>query len=370
MVLEHLYPRIIAPDRKLYHVPVFWMLRGVSFFYGIGHRLRLAAYRRGLFSAHRFPCRVISVGNLTLGGTGKSPLVMQIAELLRDHGHRPAILSRGYRGSTENPVNVVCDGSQVLLDPEVAGDEPVMMARRLGNVPVLVGPDRVRTGEYALKHFGATVLILDDGFQHLAVQRDLDILLLDADRPFGNGHLFPAGPLREPAAALRRADLLCLTRCRKAGSIPAAVRSLAASLPVVQTRFEPVSFARLDDGAWVPPDFLKARPVAGFCGIAQPADFRRTLEAVPLKVVWFQSFGDHHAYTAGDLRTVDQAAQHAGAQFLLTTEKDAVKTKLSGVKLPLVVVRLGVNLIEGQQTWWDALLGDQKAPRSETAPAG
>ena len=218
MSLESLFRKVISPKRPLYLMPVYGVLRLVSVFYELGQGVRARLYRRKTFKSRRLKCRVISIGNLTLGGTGKTPTVMMVAETLRQKGYRPAILSRGYGGQSRKPVNVVNDGRQTLLSPKMAGDEPVMMARRLKTIPVLTGRNRYETGKYAMDHFGVDVLILDDGYQHLPLQRDLNILLCDASQPFGNGVVFPAGDLREPLTAMNRADVIFLTRCGKDSS--------------------------------------------------------------------------------------------------------------------------------------------------------
>ncbi|OGW22644.1 MAG: tetraacyldisaccharide 4'-kinase, partial [Nitrospinae bacterium RIFCSPLOWO2_12_FULL_47_7] len=210
---EDLYYRIISRNRKYYHIPLFLCLRLIAFFYGWVQIIRLWCYRLGIFPTRKLGCRVISIGNLTLGGTGKTPMTLWIAETLRDNGYKPAIISRGYGGLVTDGVHVVSDGQQILLSPEVAGDESFMMAERLKNIPVLTSRDRYTAGLYAIDRFDVDTVILDDGFQHLALHRDLNILLCDQKEPLGNGLLFPAGHLREPVQAFDRADVICLTRC-------------------------------------------------------------------------------------------------------------------------------------------------------------
>ncbi|MEC7641737.1 MAG: tetraacyldisaccharide 4'-kinase, partial [Nitrospinota bacterium] len=210
--MSRLYYKIIDPDRKFYCQPIYFLLRAVSIIYKTLLIIRLWCYRSGVLRTRKLDCRVISVGNLTLGGVGKTPMVMMIAEALRRQGRKPAILSRGYKGNSLDAVNVVCDGERILLSSEMAGDEAVMMARRLKNIPILTGSNRYLTGQHALRHLDADTLILDDGFQHLCLYRDLNILLLDHRHPFGNGALFPAGDLREPVDEIRRAHILCITR--------------------------------------------------------------------------------------------------------------------------------------------------------------
>ena len=192
-------------------VTLFWPLYALSLPYGAAIGLRNRLYNGGGLPRTKLPCPVISVGNLTVGGTGKTPLVMLLAELMQEAGQRPAILSRGFGGRSTRGVQVVSDGRRLLATPETAGDEPVLMARTLPSVPVLTGPDRVRTGKVALDRFGAKLLILDDAFQHRRLVRDLDIVLTDLALPFGNGCLLPAGPLREPVQALRRARIVIRT---------------------------------------------------------------------------------------------------------------------------------------------------------------
>jgi len=212
MNFESLYYQVISPDRKYYHVPMYLFLK----------------------------VPVISVGNLTLGGTGKTPTVVFIAELLKENGYHPAVLSRGYGGESTLGLNVVSDGREVLLPPEEAGDEPVMMARRLDGIPVLTGKSRYITGRFAIDNLGADILILDDGFQHLPLHRDLNILLCDHKNPFGNGCIFPAGELREPLGEIERADVICITRWRGEAGGDLNGRN-PRNVPVVATVLKPES---------------------------------------------------------------------------------------------------------------------------------
>lgn len=309
------------------------------------------AYRWDLFPSHKLDCRVISVGNLTLGGTGKTPVVMMIAETLRGNGHKPGILSRGYGGNYNNEVNVVCDGDNILLSPEVAGDEAVMMAQRLKNVPVLVGSDRYQTGRYAIEHFGVDTLILDDGFQHLALKRDMNILLFDHQRPFGNGQLFPAGELREPKKEAHRADFVCITRYSGSSYPPGINEYLIKDLPVVKSTLRLDSLSKFDDGEVLDIQELHDQPVAAFSGIANPDDFRRILEQTGARLVYYHPFPDHHEYTLPDLKLIEGSARKAGAKLILTTEKDGVKLKPDSIILPFYKVALEMEILEGRETF-------------------
>ncbi len=358
MGLDALYYRIISPRRKFYHVPLHLLFRVVSIVYRLGLRLNRLAYGGGIFPTRCLPGRVISVGNLTLGGTGKTPMVLMIARILRDNGLKPAVLSRGYGGNSQEKINVVCDGQQILLSAEVAGDEPVMIAERLKNIPVLTGKDRWLTGNYAMQHFGVDTLILDDGFQHLALSRDLNILLLDQKEPLGNGHLFPAGELREPVEESQRADLICLTRCSGKGNSRSQgdMLELPNNVPVIKTALRLESLIRLDNHETIDAEFLRDQPVAAFCGIAKPGDFRDTLETAKARVVFFRAFPDHHRYVADDLKTLEQEAMKAGARYILVSEKDSVKIDPSDFSLPVLKVIIEVEILEGQEVFTKLLL--------------
>lgn len=370
MSLEDLYYRIVARDRKFYHIPIYLCLRLISFFYGWGQTIRSWCYRLKIFPTRRLACRVISVGNLILGGTGKTPMTLWIAETLRDHGYKPAILSRGYGGLATEGIHVVSDGRKILLSPEVAGDEPFMMAERLKTVPILTSRDRYAAGRYAIDQFGVDALVLDDGFQHLALHRDLNILLCDQKEPLGNGRVFPAGHLREPAQAAQRADVICFTRCSSDG------RSDGHSLKIFQGHGKrKKSFGRksvvrtaprldclvhlhtrTDEDQPVGADFIRKRPIAAFCGIARPDSFREILKES--RIVFFQSFPDHYSYTSGDLRSIDEAARKAGAEFILVTEKDAVKISNHTFTLPVLKVRITLEILEGKEALNKLLVDD------------
>jgi len=348
MEFERLYYQIITPQRKLYYSPIYLALKLLSLFYLWGHYFRMWAYRWDLFPSHKLGCRVISVGNLTLGGTGKTPVVMMIAEILRGNGRKPGILSRGYGGNSKDEINVVCDGKNILLSTEVAGDEAVMMAKRLRNVPVLVGSDRYQTGRYAIKHFGVDTLILDDGFQHLALKRDMNILLFDHQRPFGNGQLFPAGELREPKREARRADFVCITRYSGSSYPPGISEQLIKNLPLVKSTLRLDSLLNLD-GETFDIKKLQDQPVAAFSGIANPDDFRKLLEKSGARVVCYHPFPDHHEYTLADLKYIEDSARKSGAELILTTEKDAVKLNSNSTTIPLCKVALEMEILEGRE---------------------
>jgi tetraacyldisaccharide 4'-kinase len=345
--MSELFYKIISPDRQWYWVPIFWFFRFLSFFYLLGHHFRLWAYRWGIFPRRSLDCRVISVGNLTLGGTGKTPFVMMIAETLRGNGFKPAILTRGYGGKSKKPVNVVCDGKEILLSPEWVGDEAVMMSEKLKNVPILTGADRFQTGRYALKNYEIDTLILDDGFQHLALHRDLDILLCDHQRPLGNNYLFPAGELREPARETRRADMVCFTHY-SGGPVKFSPKYLGL-IPQIKTHLRLDSIINMENGDVYDAEVLKGQPVIAFCGIAKPEGFRQILQDVQVQLKMFKAFPDHHEYSLNDVKELESIASQEGVKYILVSEKDAVKLKGMKFSLPFFKVVIDLEILEGRE---------------------
>lgn len=315
----------------------FWenFLMILSLGYGGAVKVRESLYKRGILRPERLPCPVISIGNLTLGGTGKTPMTLYVAQWLGRLGYRVTVLSRGYRGHAEKKGGVVSDGRRFFMGPDEAGDEPFMMGGKLRNVPVIVGKDRYGAGRLAHERFAPDVMILDDGFQHLRLFRDLDLVLLDGRRPFGNTHLFPRGILREPVSALRRADACIFTRSDRMTPVDQArVRFLSRRLPV----FTSLHIPQVYRCAEIPPsasvrnmpaplkpwdsDRLKDRMVFAFSGIADNDDFRRTVESLCPGMKGFRGFPDHHRYTEADLNRLLNQAKGCGADTLVTTEKD------------------------------------------------
>ena len=280
--------------------------------------------------ARRVKARVISVGNLAVGGAGKTPVTIALARRLMATGHRVAVLSRGY-GREGNAPLVVSDGSDLLVSAAQGGDEPMVLARALPGVPVLVGPDRAVIAEMAIERFGADVILLDDGFQHLTLARDLDIVLVDATNPFGNGHVMPRGPLRESKSALRHADLAWITKVE--GADADEVARLARELEAMTGRSPVCSATRVSDisdlaGASLGKDALRGKRVFGACGLARPESFRRTLAALPDVVLVGEAlFADHHSFTRGDLEDIASKARSSGAEVIAITAKDAAKIR-------------------------------------------
>lgn len=316
--------------------------RVASMFYGVGAALYHTPYDVGLRKVRRLDAPVIGVGNLVAGGAGKTPLVMAIAAALAEMGREPAVISRGYGGSSKAPVTWAHDGRELLADAAAVGDEPVMVARELG-LPVAVGADRWQVGREVLAKLGPRVLVADDLFQHRGLWRDLNLLALDAARPFGNGVVLPRGPLREPARALRRAQAVVLTRAEEPSAVEATRRWLAKFLgpiPVLACRHR-VTGVVDHQGRWRPAGELAGRKVAAFCGLARPDSFEASLAGLGLEVVEARRFNDHHAFSAEEVRQAWQKAAAAGAEALVCSQKDAVRLPAEGLDAaPIWVTRL------------------------------
>jgi tetraacyldisaccharide 4'-kinase len=339
--------------------PLAALLEGLAGLYGVAMGSRARLFRSGRLPSHRLPCKVVSVGNITVGGTGKTPMCLYMARLIRRTGRRVAVVSRGYKGQAEQQGGIVSDGQSLRMSSAAAGDEPYLMARQLLplGIPVLVGHNRVRSGALAVKRFRTDVIVLDDGFQHQRLQRDLDLVLLDAGRPFGNGYLLPRGTLREPLSALARADACLLTRCPRAvveeARRPPADRNLRRPVfPVSQTPqiAEWVPAGAMDRGHLRPGlGKAPAGPVYAFSGIARNSDFYANLRDLGFDLRGRTPLPDHHTYTRGDLAVIETRADRAGARMLVTTEKDRVKIDESWLeRFPLLV--MGVQMDFGRST--------------------
>jgi tetraacyldisaccharide 4'-kinase len=297
--------------------------------YGAGVWLNNTAFDLGLKKTRRLPVPLIGVGNLAVGGAGKTPLVMEIVAALGRLGLPAGVISRGYGRSGKQDVVWVCDGNNIMAEVDQAGDEPLLMARRL-KVPLAVGADRYQVGRELLDRAGPRVLVADDLYQHRALHRDLNILCLDAEDPFQGGRLLPRGSLRESAQALERADAVVLTRAQDRAALEAAGRLLAWRLqdrPLLACGYVVKELMDLQ-GEVMDQGRLDGLKVAGFCGLARPGSFRQSLEGLCLELVGFEAFGDHHRFTPSELEGLWQRAKDAGAWALVCSEKDAVRLPL------------------------------------------
>jgi tetraacyldisaccharide 4'-kinase len=324
-------------------------LAGASFLFQGIVRLRQALYEQGVFKSCRLPCAVISIGNITVGGTGKTPAVYHIARLLKDTGYRVAILSRGYRARGPGQGLVVADGSRVLAGPEAAGDEPFMLARQLRDVPVLAGRDRVALGQRAVRDCAPQVIIIDDGFHYFRLQRDLDIVLINSRNPFGNGYLLPRGTLREPPAALARAGIIMLSKVGPETDVSPLEKTVRRYNPralIVRTSLRARAFRRAEGDESLPPEALKNSRAAALCSIADPESFFSLLEALGITVTARLSFPDHHWYGTADYGRIEQAG--GASDFIITTEKDIAKLDKNMLDSQKLLIFQTALLIDGE----------------------
>jgi tetraacyldisaccharide 4'-kinase len=320
-------------DRRLLLAPV----SALSWGYGLGVRLRGALYDARLLSGERVEgLRIVSVGNLNVGGTGKTPAVLHLAELLVRAGKRVGILTRGYGRRSKEPLTFT--GRGTLPPVEEAGDEPLVLARRCPEARLLVGADRRSLARRARDEFGLDVVLLDDGFQHRKLARDEDVVVVDEAVGFGNGHLLPRGPLREPPSALRRATLFWV----RTATTPVPHLSPLPG-PQVRTRYRPTGWVD-PSGALHPPEALSGAPVLALAGLARPGSFLRTLQQLGASLRDTALFPDHHRFTPGELRDIEARAAKQGAR-VVTTEKDAVRLPPG---FAAWAVRLGVEVLEGE----------------------
>lgn len=341
-----------------------------SALYSMLVNLKLGFYKIGLFHKEKLPCFVISLGNVTVGGTGKTPTAQCLAREIRDMGYRVVILNRGYRAKWHGDVGVVSDGEKLHMDAKEAGDEAFMLAKHLQNVPVLIGAERALTGRYAIEHFGAEVAILDDGYQHWQLKRDLDILLVDAVNVFGNEHILPRGTLREPISHVNRADVCLMTKVDQAaeGSIEYirnTVHKYNENALIVESIHQPRTFIPMDE--WhdhigetgLAVSEIKGKRIMAVSAIGNPASFEQTLSDLGAIILESLRYPDHHEYTVKEMEGVFRQADSEDAEAIVITEKDAVKFPLEVLnghtEIPVYVISVEVTFKEGASEFRDML---------------
>ena len=325
-----------------------FFLKTVSVVYGLAVRLRIIGYKIGFFRIRSLPTCVVSIGNITVGGTGKTPFVAMLAGWASENGIEAAILSRGYKGKTSHEFLVVSDGTKVLASSDDAGDEAVLLAKKVSSIPVLISKKRYMIGNLALRRFNPELLILDDGYQHISLHRDLDILLLDARRQLGNGWLLPRGPLREPLEGIERADLIVITKCAVECNGDDMVNFLRKNFPgkpIFRSGHFPDQVIFPLDGRTYPPDFLSGKKVVAFAGLAHPDDFLDMVKSLGAHVIHFKAFSDHHPFTQGEIGELASWKEASECDFLLTTEKDWVRIDGRvdvGADIAVLTIRMGL----------------------------
>ena len=326
--------------------------------------VRRFLYRIGVLRRFPLGVQVISIGNVTAGGTGKTPVTEVFARTLAAQGRKVAILSRGYRRKEApwwvrlftqvvSPPLVVSDGRHVLLDSATGGDEPYMLASNLPGVAVVVDRDRVKAGRWAVKRLGCDTIILDDGFQYQRLKHSVDVLLVDATNPFGNGRLLPRGILREPARRLKCADIVFLTKCRgDVSEVRKEIRRYNADAEIVECRHSPKTLRDVWSREEFPLDWLKGKTVCTLSGIASPKGFENSLRALGARVVWCERYADHHRYDSSEILYALNRTADIGADALVTTEKDAVRfPRLETSPVKCLYLRIAIEMLSGADSF-------------------
>jgi tetraacyldisaccharide 4'-kinase len=335
---------------------------------------RLFLYEKGILRHHTLGCQVISVGNLAVGGTGKTPVVEVFARELQKAGRKVAILSRGYKKvepgflskvldallmrEKRRPPRVVSDGTRLLLDSAMSGDEPYMLASNLPDVAVLVDRSRVKSGQYAVNKLGCDTLILDDGFQYLALKHRLQIVLVDKTNPFGNGWLLPRGILREPIRNLRRADYIFLTKSdgKDTDALKAQLRQLNKTAEIIECKHCARHLQNVFTAERKDLDFLQGKTVVTVAGIASPGGFERELERLGARLADCNRFADHHRYSQQEIIDIVNKCRKLKVDAILTTQKDAVRfPRLDRQDVPIYFLRVEIEIMSGEEDFRHAI---------------
>lgn len=344
-----------------------WFLSGI---YGRVVKWRLWWFESRLGSVHALGCLVVSVGNLTVGGTGKTPVVELFARELTRRGRKVAVLSRGYKSQPvpfgqrladrfqplemRHPPRVVSDGRSLLLDSEMAGDEPFMLASNLKDVLVLVDKDRVKSGLHAIRKYGCDTLLLDDGLQFLRLKERLDIVLVDRESPFANRHLLPRGLLREPPEQLRRADIIFITKCDGSDltELREELRRYNAHAEFVECAHKPLHLEEVFTHEVKPLSFLKDLRVGAISGIARPESFEDGLKKLGVEMIYTRRYADHHRFGEEEIAKMFERSKKRGARAVITTEKDSVRFPRLGKRpLPVYFLRVEIDILRGHDAF-------------------
>lgn len=373
--LEQFATDVIADRRNTKKLVLFKLfLQGLSYVFSGITQLRYLLYKNRFLKSRSLGCLVVVVGNLTVGGTGKTPIVEKFARNLQARGRKVAILSRGYKSkpdqfykrfwrwithSEPTAPKVVSNGKDIILDSEVAGDEPYMLAKNLPGVVVVVDKDRVKAGRYAIEKFGCDTLILDDGFQYLRLKGRLNLLLVDKTNPFGNKHLLPRGILREPIKHLRRASYVFLTKSngQPDPSIETTIRKYHPTVEIIECAHQPLYLNAINNGgAKIPLSVLKGARVIAFSGIAVPESFEDILKENGAQLIETHRFVDHHRFTVDEVYKLFTHAKENQVDMIITTEKDAVRIPENLMSpIPMYYLRLEIDILKGAEDFEKAL---------------
>jgi tetraacyldisaccharide 4'-kinase len=371
--LENLEQFAIDVILERRHGPRAAFLRTLLYFHSLIYarlvQLRLFLYRKRVFRERTLGCLVISIGNLTVGGTGKTPIVEKFARALQIGGRRVAILSRGYKSVPKpvkrewrdrfrrrdpDPPRIVSDGKSLLLDSLTAGDEPYMLANNLKDVIVLVDKDRAKSGLYAIREMKADTLLLDDGLQYLHLKHRLDIVLIDRQAPFGNEFLLPRGTLREPPRNLRRASYVFITKSsgEPNDELIGRIRRYNRTAEIIECAHQPIHLQNVLTGERAPLERLRDTYIGSICGIAAPESFEGGLRKLGARIELAKRFIDHHRYTEAELQSFINRCVRRDVDMIVTTEKDAVRFPLlTKAEVPIYFLRVEIEILSGHESW-------------------
>ena len=363
-IIQYIFHMAHSPERPWYAFILLGFLRGLSYVYGFGARVNLWLYEAGILTTRKLDCCVISIGNITVGGTGKTPTAQRVAMMIKNMGYRVVILNRGYRSHWNKPLGVVSDGEKIYMTSYEAGDEAYLMAKMMPGVPVVIGKNRDVTGSYAVEKLQAEVIIMDDGYQHWQLKRDLDIVLVDTLNMFGNGCLLPRGILREPLNHLDRADMFLFTKSDQSSqltrtSLTDNIRRYNMEAPIVECIHHAKEFVEIAD--WykgiqqnrLPLEDLKGKRVMVFSAIGNPSSFEQNVSGCGLEIVEAIRYPDHHDYGMLEMQYIGERASELNADALITTGKDAVKIPTEFIyfnrDIPLYVMNMDIMVTRNEE---------------------
>ncbi len=369
---------VIKKEKKGRFVPIVrFLLHCFSWFFGLGSQLRLYFYKSGLFKSKSLGCMIVSIGNITVGGTGKTPTVELFAKALQNNGRKVAIISRGYRSSTrfgikrfikkllllipkDQQIKVVSDGKKIYLNSSMAGDEPYMLAKKLPGIVVAIDKDRAKAGEYVIEKYGIDTILLDDGYQHLSLNPRFDVVLVDTTNPFGNKKLLPSGILREPIENLNRANLFILTKSSKnkdLSELKASIRQHNYSANFIECRHKAIEFVNLKDNSTATLESFKGNRIGLISAIADPASFEKAIGELGLNIVLTKRFQDHHRFSVKEIRSVLKFGSRKNISAIITTEKDAVRfPELSSTRgIPIYFLKVEMEILNGMQDFQECI---------------
>ncbi len=361
-VIQYILQLAYGPDTPFFGWLLLALLRGMSYLYEFGVSCKLAMYNSGIMHKEKLPCCVISIGNITVGGTGKTPTAQKMAGIVKAMGYRVVILNRGYRSHWGKEIGVVSNGEKIFMTAYEAGDEAYLMAKTLPGIPVIIGKNRAVTGRYAVEKMNAEVIIMDDGYQHWQLERDLDVVLVDTLNMFGNGCVLPRGTLREPLENLSRGNIFLLTKTDQSSKLSRiqlrnTVAKYNAGAPVVESIHHPKNFVEIADwykgisNNYRDLEELRGKNVMVFSAIGNPSSFEQTLSSIGLNILEAVRYPDHHDYGMLEMQYINERASSLNAVAMVATAKDAVKIPTEFIysdrEIPLYILNMDICITEG-----------------------